>query len=509
MNLATAEEWRAHSSWYRRTLTADRVGEIFAYDPRTLPLLPGFLTVHPPSRVDPTPWSLADIYDYFCEHTRFQTSMIPRLYPLPNHPGGPARMLFTKAIEIGPGGQEFVVHAWDPPDGRGHIAIGYPVRDCPDAATAQAARRLHAQLSWASAVVIPANESARLGRRYWQPTVWVADGRGAGIWTRIEGIAGVERAVWADVANLLRITLPWWPRGLRERDAMLMWRPGDDPLAIPPGTADRDPVALLDVLAPDSSAGLRHTVAAMVREIEHELCGDFQAGRDRYSPFPGLTHAAFPSLDPQPPRSRTAGETALFLHQEVANPLIAARAAAVAGGHPIAHLAYVINPDNRDHTLITEWLGRLRPATRRDEIGFQLALSMLPAEMRPGDHLAPTGFHIDPELPACWVVSAGETVIVTCGTSVPARGVLRQAYLADGVAFFLDSTGKTWPLPYPQSTANTDETMAQTLSRLMIDAGADVDDPGSAVATNPLVLQQLWDTPLPMVVNADDVHRSR
>lgn len=432
----------------------------------------------------------------------------PAAVPTAGSPRRPSPHAVHQIRRNRPWRTRFVVHAWDPPDGRGHVAVGYPVRDCPDASTPDAARRLRAQLGWASAVIIPANESARLGHRRWQPTVWVADGRGAGIWVGVEGVAGVERGVWADVANLLRTTVPWWPRGLRERDAMLMWRPGDDPLAITPGTADRDPGALLDVLTADSSAGLRHTIAAMVRDIEYELCGDFQAGRDRYSPFSGLTHAAFPSLDPQPPRPRTAGETALFLHQEVANPLIAARAAAVAGGHPIAHLAYVINPDNRHHTLITEWLGRLRPATRRDEIGFQLALSMLPAEMRPGDHLAPTGYHVDPDWPDCWIVSAGETVIVTCGTSVPARGVLRQAYLSDGAAFFLDSTGATWPLPYPQA-ANTDETKAQTLSRLLLDAGADVDDPQSTVPTNPLVLQQIQALPLPMVINADEVNAPR
>jgi hypothetical protein len=86
------------------------------------------------------------------------------------------------------------------------------------------------------------------------------------------------------------------------------------------------------------------------------------------------------------------------LHQQVPNPLIAARAVAVAGGYPIAHSAYAIKPTNRDHPLITEWLSRLRPTStsRRDEIGYQLALSLLPVELGPADHLAPTGFHTDP-----------------------------------------------------------------------------------------------------------------
>ncbi len=114
----------------------------------------------------------------------------------------------------------------------------------------------------------------------------------------------------------------------------------------------------------------------------------------------------------------------------------------------------------RDHTLVREWLSRLRPAStaRRDEVGYQLALSMLPIELGPNDHLAPTGFFVDTESPHCWIVSSGETVIATCGTSVPARGVLRQAYLAEGAVFFLDSSGVTWPLKYkPPGPANTDE----------------------------------------------------
>jgi hypothetical protein len=221
-----------------------------------------------------------------------------------------------------------------------------------------------------------------------------------------------------------------------------------------------------------------------------------------------LTHAAFAALDRDPPRPRTAGEAALFLHQQVANPLIAAHAAAVAGGHPIAHSAYVIKPENRDHLLVREWLSRLRPATtaRRDEIGYQLALSMLPTALGPNDHLAPTGYFVDTELPDCWIVSSGETVIVTCGTSVPARGVLRQAYLADGAAFFLDSSGVAWPLPYKKPLpTNTDEDLAQALSRLMLDAGADVEHPDAAVETNLSVWQQIQASRLPIVINADDV----
>ncbi len=508
MRLVSPDEWTSHSRWFRRDLSAERIGEIFSFDERARPLLAGFLTAYPPSLHNETRWSYADIFNYVLETDTAPSSFVPRLFPLPGALTWPARMLFATSVEIGAGGQEFVVHAWDPPDGRGHVAIGYPVRDCPGADTPDIAHRLLTQLGWASAVVIPTGADAPTGYRRAQPVVWVADGRRAILGGGIESLPGVERCVWGDVANLLRTDLPWWPRGLRERDAMLMWRPGDDPLAISPATADRDPAALLDILTPDSSTGLRHTVAKMIRTIEHDLCGHFLSSRDQYAAFPGFAHAAFFTPDHNPPPPRTRGEAALFLHQRVPNPLVAARAAAVAGGYPIAHSAYAIKPANRDHYMIDDWLGRLRPAStsRRDEIGYQLALSLLPVELGPDDHLAPTGFFVDPDWPDCWIVSSGETVIVTCGTSVPARGVLRQAYLADGAAFFLDSAGGVWPLPYtnPRVTS-TDEDLAQAITRLMSDAGADVQSPDLAVETNVLLWQHIQASPLPIVINADDV----
>ena len=125
-----------------------------------------------------------------------------------------------------------MVHAWDPPDGRGHIAVGYPVGDCPG--------RHHTTGG------IPPPRAAELGQRRrhpgrrgctrghpglrrMQPAVWVADGCKTLVWGDVDGVRGVERGVWGDIANLLRADLPWWPRGLRERDAMLVWRPGRRP----------------------------------------------------------------------------------------------------------------------------------------------------------------------------------------------------------------------------------------------------------------------------------------
>ena len=121
---------------------------------------------------------------------------------------------------------------------------------------------------------------------------------------------------------------------------------------------------------------------------------------------------------------------------------------------------------------------------------------MTALKLGPDDHLGPTRFFVDPDWPDCWIVSSGETVIVTCGTSVPARGVLRQAYLAEGAAFFRDSAGGVWPLPYANPcVTRTDEDLTQTITRLMSDAGADVQSHDTAVETNILLWQYIQTSP--------------
>jgi hypothetical protein len=306
--------------------------------------------------------------------------------------------------------------------------------------------------------------------------VFVADGRPAVLGGGIDDQPGVERCVWGDVANLLRTDLPWWPCGLRERDAMLMWRPGDDPLAISPATADRDPAALLDVLTPDSSTGLRHTVAKMIRTIEHDLCGHFISGRDQYtrSPVSPTQHSSPKTTTPR--RLRAA---AVRPHCSCTNrcPTRSSPRAPPPTTRS-RHYAYAIKPTNRDHPLITEWLSRLRPAgtSRRDEIGYQLALSLLPVELGPDDHLAPTGFHTDPNWPDCWIVSSGETIIVTMGDVRPGPRCASARLPRRGAAFFRDSAGGVWPLPYTKSPRHRHRRgPGPDHHRLMGDAGADVE----------------------------------
>ena len=66
----------------------------------------------------------------------------------------------------------------------------------------------------------------------------------------------------------------------------------------------------------------------------------------------------------------------------------------------------------------------------------------------------------------------------------------------------LDKFKRHWP-------NITDEDLAQGITRLMFDAGADVENVDGAVDTNPDVLKRIQTSPLPLVIDADDVMSRR
>jgi hypothetical protein len=141
------------------------------------------------------------------------------------------------------------------------------------------------------------------------------------------------------------------------------------------------------------------------------------------------------------------------------------------------------------------------PVTGRDELGFHLAFQSMPPEVQLADQLTPTGYFTDPRNPDCWIITQNHTVVVTCGTSVPAHGVLEKAYLDAGAAFFIDSHNVAWPMPYPPFPTDPDDhALAQTLTRLILDASADVADPHSAVKTNEKLVKRIQTATLPFLI---------
>ena len=166
----------------------------------------------------------------------------------------------------------------------------------------------------------------------------------------------------------------------------------------------------------------------MIRAIEHDLCGHFRTA---------ATRSTVSRLDPHGVRRPRPGAAAAPHRRgggAVPHRRSPTHSSPPAPPQSPAATRSPTRPSDQARKPRTPPGPRLaQPATaghhaRRDEIGYQLALSMLPAEMGPDDHLAPTGTSSTPNGRTAGSSAPARPSFVTCGTSVPARGVLRQAY---------------------------------------------------------------------------------
>ncbi|MDZ4232992.1 MAG: type II toxin-antitoxin system VapC family toxin, partial [Dietzia sp.] len=366
-------EWHRNATWYTRDLTAEQVAHYL--DESGDPLVADFFAAHH-SEYDQR-WSLADIYTHMASrHPDRAEYRIPRLFPLTT-PTGPARLLHTQPAHVDALQAEFVVHAWNPRDDRGPIAIAYPVRDCPSAMTPEAAATLLGTLTWASAVaVLSGQDPTQQLSPDAQPGVWVADGAVP------EHRSGVRVTTnhhpWGDLANLLRTALPWWPPSLRDRDAILAWTPESEPRQIRPATTEFEPDALHRLLTLTSSHTLRDIIAAAATNAEYSLArtyltqhgytGDYT---DDYPENAGLTKAATATRNLEA-KGLTDGEAALILHQPAPDHSTAWAAIAVLRGVPVAHNLYTVDAELAQHPLAQAWLAQLIPTAQPLELGFYL-----------------------------------------------------------------------------------------------------------------------------------------
>ena len=488
-------QWHRNATWYTRDLTAEQVAHYL--DESGDPLVADFFAAHH-SEYDQR-WSLADIYTHMASrHPDRAEYRIPRLFPLTT-PTGPARLLHTQPAHIDALQAAFVVHAWNPRDDRGPIAIAYPVRDCPSAMTPEAAAALLGTLTWASAVaVMSGQDPAQQPGPDSQPGVWVADGAVP------EHRSGVRVTTnhhpWGDLANLLRTALPWWPPSLRDRDAILAWTPESEPRQIRPATTEFEPEALHRLLTPTSSHTLRDIIAAAATNAEYRLVrtyltehgytGDYT---DDYPETTGLTKAATATRNLDV-KALTDGEAALILHQPVPDHSTAWAAIPVLRGVPVAHNLYTVDAELAQHPLAQAWLAQLIPAAQPLELGFYL-----PAARMANNTTEPAQCLVHPRWPSCWAIRQGNTTFLTTGTSVPASGHLTELHIAEDAAFFRDSTGAVWPMPLPRQ-GRTTPLIATAITKLMLDAGTDVDAREDDIDPTQELLDTLENWPLPITI---------
>ena len=128
--------------------------------------------------------------------------------------------------------------------------------------------------------------------------MWVTDA------STINGERDVEKVReygWYEIARLLQTNLPWWPRVLRDRDAMLTWQPGDPTQKVQPAVGAYTPQPLLDLITAGVSPTLRRILTGLAAAISNDLARSAEGEADNYPQHPGLVHAAVTDVDPAQP----------------------------------------------------------------------------------------------------------------------------------------------------------------------------------------------------------------
>ncbi len=446
-------------------------------------------------------WSPSVIYPYLRARHGRRRDRIPRLWSATEL--NPARFLGAQTVVLGQCGawpsETFVVHEWRPSDEGGPLAIAYPVgaagpRRDPRRAAVDLFGQLRGRYS-AVAVSCSAAEAAELRVDVvGQPVVVVVD----------DGSIDAERvgdqAVvfgWSEVAWLLQADVPWWPEVLRDGDAILTWRPGDPVQRVMAFCGDYAAQPLLDLIAaadPPMPAPLRDVVAGLADDIAGDLARRAESEAREYPPRPGLIHAAVPAAGHANRGSgRRPRDVAALLHHRVADRMLAERAVGAVDARPVVTAVMVISPEVAADPLVGRWVAGLRPvpAEQLAEVGYCL-LSRLRgwSGVDRGRRVTPVGqwcaHQSDPDSWA--VITSGGTIYTTVGSAVPAGGRLQSVLVTGEASFFETTEGQVWPLPQLAGVGYNagyggagPRALAQALSRLLGDAGADVEDPDGGV----------------------------
>lgn len=482
----------AGSRWTRPKLTAPKLASLLGIgDPANLrrqtPGLPE------PAQRDTDEWSLQQAYDYILMFSPDRGANVPRLYPFTSALT-PAGFLFGQVVD------GFAVHAWQPGDGRGPIAVAYGGPEHFDTTLYEKAGLLLKSLPWATAVCCPSAEVCRAPDHADQPYMVVAD--------HIHGVHTDH--TWYEVAALLRVDLPWWSPALRDVDAIAAWQPGAPVQRLLPRGAP-DPRRLRDLLTPCSSEYVTALVGRIVEQLHREAVDGYigNGGHDSLPARLGLIHAAI--ADTNPSRSAppiTAAESKLLMHQPCPNKDAAEDTLELLAGHnPIVG----VSPLRRDtaNVLAQEWISRrLAPADDATELGFwrvRLAHQL--------DAAASTVYR-DQFSPHTWIVTTDDTIYAAAARSVPATGQLVELhYYGPSDAFFRDSIGQVWPLPATGTGATATgptggragrQTLVKIITNLLLDASGDVTRRAIPYRSDSPLAVRVATTPPPLVIRPGD-----
>lgn len=402
-------------------------------------------------------WTEHQVFTTIVNRYPHLADRVPRLFPITDD-ARPAQFLTAEPVDLGDGSfgarGTFVVHYWEPADGRGVVAIAYPtdyvdaVR--PDEAAAALLGRIDAT---AVAVVCGMQEPLPAEVGQYQPLIGVAD--------HSTTVLSNSRWGWFNLPALLNVDIPWWPLGLTDYDTMLTWRPGD-PIRRLQATDRGASAAWLTHAAHTAAGDTKQALTTIASWIDYSICDANRLtpdGRDDTSERPGLIRAAIAEIPPHH-TEYTAADAALALHHLVEDPTTAYWTARTGlmydAWMPLAGFHVLVIDRDRLSRLGHEWCNRLTPVPthRRSELGFSLLTSMMN-----GHDASPQQWWSDPLNPEMWAISDDDgTLFATIGTRVPAHGHLCEVTvghpldnrLGEQLVFFRDSHDNTWPMPTTQ-----------------------------------------------------------
>ncbi|OBB17044.1 hypothetical protein A5761_11365 [Mycolicibacterium setense] len=417
-------------------------------------------------------WSLGQVYDFILVHRPELVDRVERLYPFTSALG-PARFLFGEIRG------SFAVHAWQPTDGRGPIAVAYSSAGSNDSDLPVHVSAVLQELPWATAVCFPDELGHRARDGHKQPGVVVVEPPRAGA---VDPLVFNDYA-WFDIVGLLRVDLPWWSKYLRDFNAIAAWEPGTPVQRLRAWPGDTEPDRLFGLQNPETPAYVTSVIGRAVAHLDHKLRHDAEfdrnGGHDEFVARQGLLQAAVAVQEPTPPpdSALTCSEAALLLHQPCDDEAVARACRellkALHDRNPIRGSTSIAR--TTDNPLAVEWMARLEDAVDADELGFWI--------VRMIHSLDATGctMHRDPLNPHCWIVKTGDTVHASAAQSVPATGQLSEvAFDGPGQGFFRDSTRTAWPWPVdgtghpscgPQGGDAGHQRLTEQIANLVFDAG--------------------------------------
>lgn len=497
--IASDDYWRSLARWFTPSLDAEDLASRLGIGESTLR---HYMSTRHDSFPQPLEtgrrnrWSPAQCFDYLLAHppkqraNRGPVTPVPRLY----HHGiglAPARFVAGEVLTFQkPSGapRQFAVHTWEPADGRGRVAVAYGVSFTERGK--QWAPRLLDALHKTSAVAVITDDKCTLAGELWsQAQIVVAE---RGLTPQLLG--------WFDLANLLRVDLPWWPRGLRDVEAMAAWRPGSARQAIRPiadGYDDKVLQRLVDGADDEGARHVQHIVDALNRRFEARIYQsdgpDVPGGAER----PGLLQAAFPRFtitNTPPPPEQWDTRRLLDLRVPSTADRIAARVMLSHREELQPNLAHTIRSGVKRGPLAEEWIGNLRQIDDPQSLGSSFAENA----MNERQLAQPRTYWIDPDNPDCWVIKTfdGE-VHAAIGTWIPTiegRWLTEfEIDIAGHAAFFRDNTDRVWPMPtrgdvYVNSgyEGHGPQNLFEVVRALRINAGADMRSAAPMTEDTPL-----------------------